>query len=91
MLVLAVNKRLDEWVHEDQLDLSSLQAPKKDDKKLQGAAAHKVAEGDKRKSTLGRKRKQTEVEDSPGTPGAPAGAAGAGAAGADAAEVRLLA
>lgn len=57
---VAVNKRLDEWVHEDRVDLQTVQAPKKEEKKLQGAAAHKVGEPGPRKHPGGRKRKQSE-------------------------------
>eukprot|EP00047_Mylnosiga_fluctuans_P004461 m.234664 g.234664 ORF g.234664 m.234664 type:complete len:447 (-) comp12694_c0_seq1:123-1463(-) len=56
------NKRLDEWVPESRLDIATIQPPpKKEDKKLQGAAAHKSADADRpRKHPGGRKRKFSE-------------------------------
>ncbi len=65
-----VNKRLDEWVSDARLDITTLQpAPKKEEKKLQGAAAHKVGDPDRpRKHPGGRKRKVSELGDAlPGT------------------------
>eukprot|EP00048_Salpingoeca_helianthica_P024147 m.30072 g.30072 ORF g.30072 m.30072 type:complete len:444 (+) comp9212_c1_seq1:23-1354(+) len=75
------NKRLDEWVREDQLQLDTIQPPpKKDDKKLQGAVAHKISESDKKKSAMMRKRKQSEMLLDPGTPDPSGAAAAAGPA-----------
>ena len=56
-----VNKRLDEWVSEDRVDIDTLQPPKKEEKKLQGAAATKTGEQGPRKHAGGRKRKHSEA------------------------------
>ena len=62
---------MDEWVSEERVNLDSLQPPpKKEEKKLQGAAAQKADVERSRKSLGGRKRKHSEFGDSvsKGTP-----------------------